>query len=72
MSGDGEEIDRTISAKVLPLIAAIAFGLAGIVGTQVLTKLTELETSVELLKIDVAVIKTDIQYMKLLEQAKSE
>ena len=68
MPGDQEQ---SINSKALTGIAIIAFSLAGLVGAQVLTKLAEVELSVEELKIDVAVIKTDIQYMKLKQEAKA-
>ena len=65
------EQEQSVNSKALTAIAIIAFSLAGLVGAQVLTKLAEVELSVEELKIDVAVIKTDIQYMKLKQEAKA-
>ncbi len=75
-SGDGDnttdrEFKRNTATALVPALAALAFAFAGLIGSQVLAKLATVESKVEELQIDVAVIKTDIQYIKQQQSAQA-
>lgn len=49
---------------VLPIICVASMGLATIVGTSILNRLDRIEQHIGILQIDMAVVKTDLRYMK--------